>query len=121
MLADGPSGANSVTNPANYLLVGSRSGPIPIASATYDPATQTATLHVPNLASDRYVLLVRPEVRSVAFREMEAPYTAIFNVEVALQVLGTSPSEGQLVAPGLSEAKVRFGRPMYVGTGTEIW
>ena len=120
MMADSPTGSNSVTNPANYLLVGSRSGPVPIASVDYDPASRTATLHLATLASDRYVLLVRPEVRSVAFREMEAPYTAIFTVEVAPRVLSTSPSQGGLVAPGLHEARVTFSRPMFVGTGTEL-
>ena len=119
MLADSPTDPSSVTNPNNYVLVGSRSGPIPVIGADYNPQTRVVTLTFASLPSDRYVLLVRPEVQSVANQEMEAPFTAIFTVAVAPQVVSTSPADGQLVPPGLTQASVVFSIPMLAGQVTE--
>src|SRR5262249_54974503 len=85
--ADDPAAAHSATNPANYLLVGSRSGPVSITSVDYDRPSRTVTLHFGALDSDRYVLLVRPEIRTVAGHEMDAPYTAIFHLAMAPHVI----------------------------------
>jgi hypothetical protein len=117
--ADDAAGAHSATNPANYLLLGTRSGPVAIHSVDYDRASRTITLHFDALVSDRYVLLVRPEIQTVAGKEMDAPYTAIFHLAMAPQVTATTPADGQLVPPGLTEVKIAFDRPMFTGQGTE--
>ncbi|MFN0127301.1 MAG: Ig-like domain-containing protein [Verrucomicrobiales bacterium] len=119
MFAGSPTSAHSVTNPANYLLVGDRLGPRPIASVSYDGATRTASLQLGTLPSDRYVLLVRPEIESVASVEMAAPYTALFTVSVAPEVTGSTPANGAPVPPGLTSAQITFSRPMWVGQTTD--
>src|SRR5439155_10227331 len=62
-------------------------------------------------------LLVRPEIRTVAGHEMDAPYTAIFHLSMAPRVTASNPADGQLMPPGQSSATLTFDRPMFAGQG----
>ena len=55
---------SSVTDPANYTLVGSATGSVTIQSVQYDPNTRTALLLVSGLVADQYTLTVSNSIVS---------------------------------------------------------
>ena len=75
----GPAGdASSVTDPANYALIGQASGPATILSVQYDPDTQTALLIVSGLTADQYTLTVGDSIAGANGLAMAAPYVTQF-------------------------------------------
>ena len=68
----------SVINPDNYVLVGDGSGPVPIRSASYDPASRTMLLLVDSLGADRYELTVRGSIQSVQNVPLGTDFTTQF-------------------------------------------
>ncbi len=78
MLADSPTDPNSVTNPANYTLVGDNAGPITISGVTYAAATRTAVLTFDSLAPDHYTLTVGIGVEAANGLTLVSPYATDF-------------------------------------------
>ena len=78
MLAGDSANAHSVTNPANYRLIGDGSGPVTITSVTYDPATRTVILNFENPLADHYTLKVLAAVQSEAGLPLDADFVSDF-------------------------------------------
>src|SRR5262249_30820452 len=56
--------SSSVTDPANYTLVGAATGAVTVESVQYDPSTRTALLLVSGLSADQYTLTVSSSIVS---------------------------------------------------------
>src|SRR5262249_10776191 len=78
MLAGDPTDPHSVLNPANYTLDGDETGPVPITSVTYDPASRTALISFDNLNADHYTLQVLTGVESAGGLPLASIYTTDF-------------------------------------------
>ena len=75
----GPAGdSSSVTDPANYALVGQATGAATIQSVRYDPATRTALLIVSGLTADQYTLTVGDSIVGANGLALAAPYVTQF-------------------------------------------
>src|SRR5262249_41184637 len=68
----------SVVNPANYVLTGRSTGPVPFDRVFYVAATHTAFLTFPALQADEYTLTVSHLVTSSEATPMLVDFTATF-------------------------------------------
>jgi hypothetical protein len=78
MTDDSATDPNSVTNPANYQLVGEKAGAVVINAVTYDQATRTAVLIFDSLVADTYQLQVSTAVQSTDRLGLVEPYSTTF-------------------------------------------
>ena len=90
MFVGAASDTSSVTDPADYVLVGAVTGRAAVQSVQYNPATRTALLTVFGLAGDDYTLTVGTSIVSANRVPLAAPYvthfTATSNLAAYVQV-----------------------------------
>ena len=68
----------SVLNPANYTLVGTNGGVVPVTSVAWDSATRTVTLGFDPLRPDYYELTVKARVQSADGQALRGNYVTHF-------------------------------------------
>ena len=78
MLAGAATNMSSVTDPANYTLVGQSTGAATIESVQYNPNTRTALLVVSGLVADSYTLTVGDSIQSANGLALLVPYVSKF-------------------------------------------
>ena len=78
MFAGSASDVSSVTDPANYTLVGQSAGAATIETVHYNPATRTALLVISGLVADSYTLTVSNRVQSANGLSLLVPYVTHF-------------------------------------------
>ena len=78
MYAGAATDSSSVTDPANYSLVGDATGKATIASVQYNPSTHTALLLLDGLPGDHYILTVKNSIVSANRVPMLVPYITDF-------------------------------------------
>ncbi len=78
MIADSATDSASVTNPANYTLVGADGVAATVVGVTYDASTRTALLQVQGLTSEEYTLTVLDSITGVNGYTLAAPYAVTF-------------------------------------------
>ncbi len=78
MYAGAATDSSSVTDPANYSLVGDATGKATIASVQYNPSTHTALLLLDGLPGDHYTLTVSNSIVSANRVPMLVPYVTDF-------------------------------------------
>ena len=79
MLADSPTDPNSVTNPANYTLIGADGQAATVVGVTYDAATNTALLDVGGLTAESYTLTILSAIKGADGYPLAGTYTVSFN------------------------------------------
>ncbi len=78
MFAGAATNSSSVTDPANYSLVGQSAGAATIDAVQYNPNTRTALLIVSGLVADSYTLTVGDSIQSTNGLSLLVPYVTHF-------------------------------------------
>ncbi len=78
MVADSTTDTASVTNPANYTLVGADGQAATVVGVTYDSSTRTALLQAQGLTSEQYTLTILDTIKGTNNYPLAAPYAVTF-------------------------------------------